>query len=66
MHPGHMEVPGSETESDPLAAATPDPLTCCTGPGIPPAPLQGPELMQSDSWHTVLQQDLPVVLLADD
>ena len=31
------------------AAATPDPLTGYTGPGIKPLPLQLPVLLQSDS-----------------
>ena len=40
------------------AAATPNPLTHCTGPGIEPAPLQRPELLQSDSQPIAPQWEL--------
>lgn len=47
-----MEVllPGIESAATHATpAATPDPLTHCTRPGMEPAPLRRPEPLQSDS-----------------
>ena len=49
-HLWHMEVPGPGIESGPQLQPMLDPLTYCARPGIEPAPPQGPEPMQSDSF----------------
>ena len=44
-----------------IAAAMPDLLTQCTRPGTEPTPWLWPEPLQSDSYLTTPQQELPVI-----
>ena len=64
-HSQHMEVPCARdwiwatAATYTGAAATPDPLTHCTGwDGIEPAPLKWPELLQLDFYTPAWQQEL--------